>query len=240
MRYLKLTYFTVICFLFSITGFAGKPLGTVKYDSVIVKTLKPPRALEQKVFKEVELSFAKVEENKDPGIFERFWSWLLNLIFGKTDHSSRVALGNVFIWAFVLLGLGLAIWLFSRSEFSTFLKGNTKNAEFNFSDLDEDFSGIDFNKKVEQAKSENDYRLAIRWWYLKQLFLLNEKNMIAWQPYKTNMDYLNELHKSNHRQAFKDISKVYEYVWYGKYTVDQTNFNMLEPQFKQFESSISV
>ncbi len=240
MRYFKLTYFTVIYFLFSLNTFAGKPTAVIKYDSTIVKTIKPSRLREKEVFKEVDLSFVKVEENKDPGFLDRFWSWLLNLIFGKTDHNDRIFLGNIFIWGFVILGLGLAVWLFSRSEFSTFLKGNTKNSEFDFSDIDEDFSGIDFNKKVEQAKSENDYRLAIRWLYLKQLFLLNEKNKIAWQPYKTNMDYLNELHKSNHRQAFKDISKIYEYVWYGKYTVDQTNFNALEQQFKRFESSISV
>ena len=240
MPYCKRISIILLWLLCSVKLSADKPVAVLTYDSVIVKTQKPSAAVEQQVFSEVDLGFAKTNENKDRGIMDRFLSWLADLIFGNADHNEKRTLVTVFIWLFVIVGLGLAIWIFSRSEFSTFLRGNIKNAEFNFEDIHEDISGIDFNKRIEQAKTESDFRLAIRWLYLKQLFLLNEKNRIAWQPYKTNMDYLNELSKSDLKTAFKDISKVYEYVWYGKYLINQADFVALELQFKKFESLAGV
>jgi uncharacterized protein DUF4129 len=106
--------------------------------------------------------------------------------------------------------------------------------------VEEDISGIDFDKKIIKAKEETDFRTAVRWLYLKQLHLLNEKNLIAWQPYKTNMDYANELARSVHKQSFKDISKIYEYVWYGKYSVNGQSFQNLEKEFNQFETAVNV
>jgi hypothetical protein len=206
----------------------------------VVKQLKPSPSQEQEVFGEVDLSFAKVTEDTDPNLWSRFVDWLLNLIFGKADHDDRMFLQWAFIWVLVVVGVLLAIWLFRRSEFGSFLRGNTKHSEFNFADVEEDISGIDFDKKILKAKEEGDYRTAVRWLYLKQLYLLNLKNQIAWQPYKTNMDYANELARSVHRQSFKDISKIYEYVWYGKYSVNGQSFQNLEKEFKQFETAVDV
>ena len=236
----RFIYLVIGILLLSINTATAQTKPVVKYDSVIIKTITPPQAKEHEVSEEVDLSFAKTKENNDISAWDRFINWLLNSLFGKTDRDGRITLQWIFIWVFVIAGVLLAVWLFRKSEFGSFLKGNTKQSEFNFSDVDEDMNGIDFHKKIEQAKAETDYRLAIRWLYLKQLFLLNEKNQIVWQPYKTNMDYTNELLKSNHKQAFKDISKIYEYVWYGEYSVDQKAFHNLELQFKQFESAISV
>lgn len=212
----------------------------LRYDSVVVKQLRPSPAQEQEVFGEVDLSFAKVTENTDPGLWNRFITWLLNLLFGESNHENRIFLQWAFIWVLVIAGALLAVWLFRRSEFGSFLRGNTRHSEFNFADVEEDLTGIDFDKKIGKAKEETDYRMAVRWLYLKQLYLLSLKNQIAWQPYKTNMDYEYELAKSVHKQSFKDISKIYEYVWYGKYSVNSQSFQSLEQTFKQFEAAVNV
>lgn len=240
MYYFRFIYIIIGILLFSINTATAQAKAVVKYDSVIVKTINPSQAKEHEVSEDVDLSFAKTKENNDTSLLDRFIDWLLKLLFGKTDHNNRMTLQWIFMGVFVLAGVILAVWLFSKSEFGSFLSGSAKQSEFNFSDVEEDIGGIDFHKKTEQAIAVGDYRLAIRWLYLKQLFLLNEKNQIVWQPYKTNMDYTNELLKSNHKQAFKDISRIYEYVWYGKYSVDQNGFQNLELQFKQFESAINA
>lgn len=226
--------------LCNLKSVADKPIAVLNYDSVVVDTRKPSVEKEKAVFSEVDLDFAKKRETNDRSLMERFADWLGNIIFGTSDHNNRRSVFTVFIWIFVIAGLILAVWIFSRSEFSTFLRGNVKNAEFNFEDIGEDLSGIDFNKRIEEATSAQDFRLAIRWLYLKQLFFLNEKALISWQPYKTNMDYMNELSKSEFKTAFKEISKVYEYVWYGEYSINQSNFTSLEQQFKKFESLTGV
>lgn len=239
MNKFRLIYSIIASLLFSTVLTARTP-PVLKYDSAVTKSLKPSLDLEQQVFSEVDLGLAKAVENHDSNAWNRFIRWLLGSVSDRTDYQDRLTLQRLLIGIFVIAGLSLAIWLFRKSELSSFLKGQAKSEEFNFSDVEEDISGIDFNQKTEQAKAQNDYRLAVRWLYLKQLFLLNEKNRIAWQPYKTNTDYTNELSGSAYKQAFKAISKVYEYVWYGEYRIDETTFNQLEIQFKQFEASVNV
>jgi hypothetical protein len=212
----------------------------LKYDSVVVKQLKPSLSQEQEVFEDVDLGFAKVTQNTDPNLWSRFTDWLLELLFGSTSSESRRYLQWSFMALLVLVGIVLAIWLFRRSDFGSYLKGNTKHFEFNFADVEEDISGIDFDKKVVKAKGDTDYRMAVRWLYLKQLHLLNQKGRIAWQPYKTNMDYANELSGSSYKHSFKDISRIYEYVWYGKYSVNEQSFHSLEKEFKQFEAAVNA
>lgn len=234
--YRKITYCVLGTLLFLSGPITARQPLALTYDSVSVKQLRPPASLEQEVFAEVDLGFAKVKEHDDSNLLGRFLEWLMNLIFGHASYDNQQKIQWGFLILLILAGLGLAIWLFSRSEFGSFLKGNTKGTGFNFSDIDEDISGIDFDGKVRKAREDQDFRLAVRWLYLKQLFLLNEKNKIAWQPYKTNMDYANELSASVAiRQPFKDISRIYEYVWYGKYTINADSFQKIETEFSQFE-----
>ncbi len=212
----------------------------VEYDTVFVKTLIPAKTKEEKVFKEVNLDFAKKVEDKDIGFLERLWDWILKSLFGNSDYESRQNAQQIFFWFIAIAGLAVIIWLLTRTEFTSFLKGNTKKTAFSFSDVDEDISGIDFNERIRIAFQEEDYRLAIRWLYLKQLYLLNEKNHIAYQPFKTNIDYTHELSKSSLLNAFTAISRVYDYVWYGKYSITHTEYQSFENEFKQFEQSIGV
>lgn len=213
---------------------------TIRYDSVTVKTTIPSKEQEEKVFSEVDLDFARKVENKDIGLWDRFWQWLVRSLFGDSNYESRQKAKKVFFWFIAIAGLGFVIWMLTRTQFTSFLKGNTKNAAFNFSDVDEDISGIDFNARILKAVQDHDFRLAIRWQYLKQLHLLNEKKAITYQPYKTNIDYTQELSRSSLQKAFITISRVYDYVWYGKYNITESEYHSFESEFKQFEESIGV
>lgn len=212
----------------------------VQYDSAIVKIHVPSKSAEEKVFKEVNLDFAKKVEDKDIGLWDRFWNWILELLFGKADYETRQNAQNVVLWVLAIAGVILIIWLLTRSEFTSFLRGNTKNTPFNFSDLEEDISSIDFSERITKAINVEDYRLAIRWLYLKQLYVLNEKKAINYQPYKTNIDYSNELLNASFLQSFKSISRIYDYVWYGEYPINIKTYQAFESEFKQFEQNLNV
>jgi hypothetical protein len=222
----------------SVAGFAIS--AHVKYDSVFVKTSVPAKAKEEAVFNEVNMDFAKKVESKNIGWCDRFWNWILESLFGNSDYESCQNAMEVFFWIIAVVGLAVIIWLLTRTQFTSFLKGNTKNTAFNFSDVEEDISGIDFNDRVNKAFQEQDYRLAIRWLYLKQLYLLNEKNRISYQPFKTNIDYTHELSKSTLLNTFTAISRVYDYVWYGKYSITLSEYQAFEKEFKQFEKNTGV
>ena len=147
---------------------------------------------------------------------------------------------KIVVWILAIAGFILIIWLLTRTQFTSFLRGNTKNTPFNFSDLEEDISQIDFNSRINKAIDTGDYRLAIRWMYLKQLYLLNEKKAINYQSYKTNIDYSHELSSTSFTKTFKSVSRIYDYVWYGKYPITVGDFQAFETEFKQFEQSINA
>ena len=214
---------------------------TTTYDSVIVKTIKPTKSQEEKVFSQVNLDFAKKVENKDQdSLWDRFWNWITDLIFGNSSEDSKANMFSIFLWVLAIAGIIIIVWLLTRTEFTSFLRGNTKNTAFNFSDVEEDISSIDFNTRIKKAVDDNDYRLAIRWHYLKQLNILNETKIIHYEPFKTNIDYGFELAKSPYQQVFTDISRIYDYVWYGKYDITIVDYEKLEKQFKAFEQKINV
>ncbi len=223
----------------SLNNWAIAQTQTIKYDSVIVKTTKPTTSQEEKVFSQVNLDFAKKIENKDQdSLWDRFWNWLTDLIFGNSSEDSKANMFSIFLWALAISGIIIVIWLLTRTEFTSFLRGNTKNTAFNFSDVEEDISSIDFNTRIKKAIDEKDYRLAFRWHYLKQLNILNERKIINYEPFKTNIDYGFELAKSPYQQTFTDISRIYDYVWYGKYDITMVDYEKLENKFKSFEEKI--
>ena len=62
---------------------------------------------------------------------------------------------------------------------------------------------------------KGNYRLALRWCFLKSLQWLNKQDKITWQPAKTNIDYQQELNDKTLKDGFTGLSNVFEYVWYG-------------------------
>ena len=66
----------------------------------------------------------------------------------------------------------------------------------------------------------------------------NERKIINYEPFKTNIDYGFELAKSPYQQTFTDISRIYDYVWYGKYDITMVDYEKLENKFKSFEEKI--
>ena len=211
----------------------------MKYDSVPVKKTVPRKAKEEEVFSDEDLHYKK-EDAKQVNWLARFLDWLFEKLFGETNPESRVTFYKTIQWIIVLAGAGVVIWLLMRTEFVKVLRGKPKETVFNFADINEDIKGIDFNARIASAIQENNLRLAIRWYYLKQLNTLNSKGLITWQTYKTNIDYLKELKSPQYKNEFRNISGIYDYVWYGQYEISQGNFTELESRFKEFEELLNV
>ena len=236
---MKFCIYIIVYFIQS-TLFSININGVIQFDSAIVKTIRPSESQEQKVFKEVNLDFAKKVENENIGLWDRFWNWILELLVGKSDYETKQNALSIIIWILVSVGLILIIWILTRTSFINFLKGNSKNIEFNFSDIDEDILTINFNDRIKKAIDVNDFRLAIRWLYLKQLFILNQQKIINYLPFKTNIDYTFEISKTTYQTAFIEISRIYDYVWYGKYLITKIDYHNFEEKFNQFEKSINA
>lgn len=235
MRFILITVFFILQ-----TKLAQSINAVIKNDTTVIHKINPSNDLEKNVFSEVNLDFAKKAEDIDLNLMQRFINWLSHLLFGDSNIENAHSTMKLFFWIFIIVGVGLIIWLLTKIEFTRYFKRNAKTNAFNFTDIEEDITGINFSDKIKTAISESNFRLAIRWQYLKQLSVLNEKQYIIWQAYKTNIDYSNELAKTNYQSQFKELSKIYDYAWYGEYPISALKYDAIEKQFTTFEKLLNV
>jgi hypothetical protein len=88
--------------------------------------------------------------------------------------------------------------------------------------------------KVRQAIQEKNYRLAIRFMYLKTLRSLNEKGWIRYHAQATNNEYISQVHHYGAGNEFRFLTHVYEYVWYGEFALTEEQFNKVQQNFQHF------
>ncbi len=101
-------------------------------------------------------------------------------------------------------------------------------------DTNGDIFSIDYARAISDAVSDKNYRLGIRLHYLQLLKKLSERNIIHYQPGKTNFDYLLQVRTTPHYQAFLRLTQHYEYSWYGKFPINENQYNQISQSFSQF------
>ena len=163
---------------------------------------------------------------------ERFLEWLAEKLFGKAGYDNVSAARIIIVWTIVIISLGIITWLLSRSELISLTRAKSKTTSFNFTDITEDLDTINFDKQIKEAVGALNYRLATRWHYLKLLYVYDKKQLIIFAPFKTNIDYSNELRNNEEQQKqFLKLSRIYEYVWYGQFTLNEENYRNYEQEF---------
>ncbi|MFY0631647.1 MAG: hypothetical protein JXR05_14825 [Flavobacteriaceae bacterium] len=103
---------------------------------------------------------------------------------------------------------------------------------------EEDIDEFDYEKLLQKAIRNHDYRLATRYYYLSLLKQLSQKKHIEYHKEKTNSEYLFEIKNKKMRSSFSYLSYVYSYVWYGEFPIDQMEFSTIEKKYKSFIETI--
>lgn len=120
-------------------------------------------------------------------------------------------------------------------SFNRYRKKKESEDESNFENI-EVFS--DWDIALKKALSQNDYRLAIRVLYLETLQKLNQRGWITFEQEKTNWDYVNQMSSNEHGSSFTLLTKYFDYIWYGSFTVNQEQYQQLENSYRNFQRSI--
>ncbi|GAB3510707.1 hypothetical protein GCM10027442_19560 [Emticicia fontis] len=97
----------------------------------------------------------------------------------------------------------------------------------------------DLSSQIEKCIQDKNYRLAIRYYYLWVMKLLNESQLIEFNIDKTNQDYTKELSKKNtlskeKLNLFIQCTHYYEYLWFGQFAISEPSFLKIEKNFKDF------
>jgi hypothetical protein len=153
-------------------------------------------------------------------------------------------LGLVFKIIVVLAGLFLLYILYRVfSDFQYAKKNSLKTVDANpirqsSEDLEEELDKESLTFLIQDAKSNNNYTLAIRYYFLLYLEKLEENKVLIYHRKKTNNDYLNEIKDADRSTQFLKVSYLFEYAWYGKKVVSESDFAEIEAVFKEQTATV--
>ncbi len=102
---------------------------------------------------------------------------------------------------------------------------------------DDDILEQNFDKLLQQAYNLGDFRLAIRYQFLKTLQRLRDKEWIEFSVDKTNSRYVHEV-PAQWRNDFAKLILNYEYVWYGNFALTAAQYDLLQKKYTSFNEKI--
>lgn len=183
----------------------------------------------------------EVKTGESANLLARFIRWLLNSL-GET-FGLDISPQTLLILEYIIYGLmgALVIFLlirvFVNEKFNAIF---TKKAK-SIVDIDlseQHIESLDLNALMNDALKNKDYRLAVRFQFLKILKLLSQKNLIEWHFEKTNVDYEREIKHGNLLVAFKNASYLYENIWYGEQPIDEAGYAKTSSRFTTLNNLI--
>ncbi|MFK8046236.1 MAG: hypothetical protein AB8B72_12135 [Crocinitomicaceae bacterium] len=142
---------------------------------------------------------------------------------------------------YILLGLILAVLIYFLFISSSFKANGAKYVPL---DLDEtapsDIPKTELERLLDEAIQAKDYRKAVRVYYLFILKDLSEKKWIQWEKQKTNMHYLLEMQSKTEAPAFEKVLTYFEFIWYGKREITESQFSSIQPSFLQLLKTLNI
>lgn len=238
-------FFFVFIVLFTLNlGFSQQDSIVVQYDDSNLKVEKITKD-DLETYKN-DRDFNYQEEIYEENIIEKFQRWFRNVVtkFFEAIFGVGEASGILYFIFNVLPYLLLAFLVFLLVKF--FLKVNSRNIvhgekalnTMQFSEEENIIKNEDINALINEAIKQKNYRLAIRYYYLQTLKFLSDSNKISWQAEKTNEDYIKELKESSLLPDFKNLTRIYDYVWYGEFGIDDLKFNNLKTTFENVNNTL--
>lgn len=191
-------------------------------------------------------AFDYLEAREKESWWSRFKSWVntklngfLGWLFGDYSPGGFVAILISILPFLLLLGLfALVIWFFSRlNPGRTLLKSQDKNEVF-VSEEEELIKGDDLPLLMKEAVKNGKFQLAVRYYYLNELRKMDELKIIDYQYQKTNHEYFDEIENGTLKAEFILITRFYEFIWYGSFTVTEKDFRIAEKEFIRMDKSL--
>lgn len=180
-------------------------------------------------------------ESERPG-YPRWILRILDWIDSLTNDFMRaVFTRNTITVIFIVLVVTLLVAIILRMQnvsirnlFSR-QKLNQEESEF----YEEDVNRMNFEQLITQAVDNKNYRLAVRFLYLKNLKALSDRLIINWNPNKTNYSYVDEIKIESLKGKFQESTLIFDFVWYGEFVLNENTFHEAYRLFNEFNRMIS-
>lgn len=150
---------------------------------------------------------------------------------------------NVFNWVFILILIVavayLAYTLLNDGSSRLFSSRNNEKLKSYGEITAANIEHADIKALITNAENTNNYRLAIRYYYLLVLKQLTLKNFIKYEDDKTNADYMNAIASHKFSKDFSYTSYIYNYTWYGEFTLNLEQYQLAKNSFVQLIKEVN-
>lgn len=184
--------------------------------------------------------FEYIESISDKlGVWKTIKDWL-NKFLRDLFPDVNAAPEEWFMDLLGILGVILVIFLlykffFSGKQFIINPKEEIEDDEQAIEFVEKNLLDIDINNYINDAIKSNNYALAIRYQQLLNIQLLAKKNLINWDRSKTNLELMDEILQSDLKNDFRKCTALFDYVWFGDFTISEAKFQEISNQFKAFQ-----
>lgn len=190
--------------------------------------------------------FNYTERIQPENAWTRFKNWLgqlfskfLRWIFGVEEVSGFWAVVFQILPYIVIIGvLLLLIRLFMKVNPKDLFFEKQEVPQVSLSEDEDIIQNQDIQQLINQALLDKNYRLAVRYYYLFILKKLSDKELITWESQKTNTDYIKELSDLGLKDQFQIITRLYDFIWYGNFAVDEKSYANAEKKFISITKAI--
>jgi hypothetical protein len=143
-------------------------------------------------------------------------------------------------YGIMILALILIIRGLIKADRRGLLFGKVNSNEIKIIESDEDISQLNFDELISSAIENKQYKLAIRYLFLKSLKLLSEKGLIELRNNKTNYQYLSEIKNNQIADLFRNTTSSFEWIWYGDFPINDAILKSSQNEFNKLFSLIRV
>ncbi len=168
-------------------------------------------------------------------IWNSFWDWLV----GDYRANGFVAFLIKAIPYLIIAGiLAFIVWLFFKLNPGARLLKSKEKPDVFFTEEEEIIKSKNIKKLIDKALKNNDYRLAVRYYYLLILRNLTDAELIEYEFDKTNTDYFSEITSEAINKNFQKATVLYDYIWYGNFEVTENDYLKAQNTFSNLENLI--
>ena len=172
--------------------------------------------------------------------------WYVNYVFEEEKKKkekkpfTETPLFQTILWLIIIGGfVTFVIMYLANNNVSLFRKANKAIGTDRESDIEtENIFEINYQKEIDRAVNNSNYRLAVRLMFLRALKNLSDKKVIEYKQDRTNFDYLLQLHSTKYYDDFFRLTRSYEYSWYGQFDIESEKFPLIKNDFENFDRNL--
>ena len=207
----------------------NKLFQSVPQDTSATKVVSLDSHFREKYLNDQEFNYNREEGGKSffKRLFEKIGR-LLEKMFaispGYKNKDLTILVFKILCGLVVLVVLYFAIRILMNHRSKWFFNKKNETIDLDINNTEQLIQYADFEQLISESEKKGDTRQSIRLYYLWLLKDFKDHQLIVWLPEKTNADYLSELKEETLRKKFSYLSYLYNYIWYGEFSIGDQDY----------------